>query len=177
MGTHPFEPRDAPPQVVGCPRCLDHGEVMPVPAAAGYGLNLPAAAPRVRFGRRPLGALWFGGLAAMVAGYMIAAAAGTTRVSLPAALITFGVTGGLSAYFTRDVVRVLRLRRRIRAGQPAALELWMRGWFCRRCGMVYFQPGYEPRSLGLHQALSLSEFRVEVYRAGGYEDVLIRKKS
>ncbi|MEU2154581.1 hypothetical protein ABZ532_06095 [Streptomyces sp. NPDC019396] len=54
--------------------------------------------------------------------------------------------------------------RRIAAGQPAAEAVWSDAWYCARCGTVHFQDGPGlPRG-----TLSLREFRVLVWDAGGY---------
>ncbi|MFG2822419.1 hypothetical protein ACGFX4_23675 [Kitasatospora sp. NPDC048365] len=67
------------------------------------------------------------------------------------------------AVFVRIAVR--RPDRRQPPFDPAAAErLWSRGWYCRRCGCVHFraEPGREAR------ALTLQEFRAEVWAAGGW---------
>lgn len=43
--------------------------------------------------------------------------------------------------------------------------------------MVYFQPGYEPGRLGLGRFLLPAQFEYEVYRAGGYEDLVKAPKA
>ncbi|MFD5424260.1 hypothetical protein [Streptomyces sp. NPDC127084] len=54
--------------------------------------------------------------------------------------------------------------RKIAAGQPAAEAVWSDAWYCARCGTVHFPDGPGlPRG-----ALSLREFRVLVWEAGGY---------
>ncbi|MEV6103193.1 hypothetical protein AB0M28_00565 [Streptomyces sp. NPDC051940] len=61
------------------------------------------------------------------------------------------------------IALAVHLRSRFRrdtAGRPAAEALWERGWYCKRCGTVHFQG--DPR------ARSVSEFRREVWTAGGY---------
>ncbi|WP_409491403.1 hypothetical protein [Amycolatopsis sp. cmx-11-12] len=59
------------------------------------------------------------------------------------------------------VLFVLRLRRnaRIRRGIPDALAYWRQGWFCHRCGGVFFPRG---------DLMSAATFRGQVWRAGGY---------
>jgi ribosomal protein L37AE/L43A len=100
-GIGALEPRDAPPELTGCPYCQRADEVRRVPMAVEAGAGLAPAAPPVRFGKLPL----------------------------------------------ND------------------------GWYCGRCGLVYFQPGYEPKGVALRQALSPAQFQHEVYRAGGYQDL------
>ncbi|WP_327251339.1 hypothetical protein [Streptomyces sp. NBC_01244] len=50
-------------------------------------------------------------------------------------------------------------RRRMEAGLTAAERLWIRGWCCGRCARVHFE--------GESAALTLQEFRVRVWTAGG----------
>ncbi|BAJ33069.1 MULTISPECIES: hypothetical protein [Kitasatospora] len=74
------------------------------------------------------------------------------------------------------VALFVAVRRRARAGRRQAARqadrraeaerLWSRGWYCRRCGTVHFraEPGCPAR------ALTLGDFRREVWAAGGYGD-------
>ncbi|MCX5197141.1 hypothetical protein OOK31_25135 [Streptomyces sp. NBC_00249] len=50
-------------------------------------------------------------------------------------------------------------RRRSRPGRAAADRAWSAGWYCARCGTAHFTLG---------PAMSLHEFRVRVWSAGGY---------
>ncbi|WP_410670016.1 hypothetical protein [Amycolatopsis sp. cmx-4-68] len=59
--------------------------------------------------------------------------------------------------------RRLRERRRQRRGVPAAQQLWEQGWFCHRCGGVYFADARAER------LLTPAHFRQLVARAGGYD--------
>ncbi|MGW6708108.1 hypothetical protein ACWGDE_24890 [Streptomyces sp. NPDC054956] len=60
-----------------------------------------------------------------------------------------------------------RVRRAFRArtepGLAAAERLWLQGWYCARCAKVHFE--------GESEALTLQEFRVRVWTAGGYGDL------
>lgn len=53
-------------------------------------------------------------------------------------------------------------RARTEPGLAAAERLWLQGWYCARCAAVHFDGG---------RALSLQEFRVQVWTAGGYGDL------
>ncbi|MET9467589.1 hypothetical protein ABZY44_22825 [Streptomyces sp. NPDC006544] len=65
------------------------------------------------------------------------------------------------------LVRVFRERKAHRArtepGLAAAERLWIQGWYCGRCARVHFE--------GERTALTLQEFRVRVWTAGGYGDL------
>ncbi|WP_354644423.1 hypothetical protein [Kitasatospora camelliae] len=56
------------------------------------------------------------------------------------------------------------LYRRLLAGRPAAEAVWSRGRYCARCATVHLGR----RAGGDGRALSLGEFRVLVWQAGGY---------
>jgi hypothetical protein len=89
-----------------------------------------------------------GGTAAKVLGYAV--------LSLPA----FGVylaVGVLAWLHTRRV----RAHRKQRKGVPAAQQVWEQGWFCHRCGGVYFADS--------GRLLTPAHFRHLVARAGGYD--------
>ncbi|MBR7832136.1 hypothetical protein KDL01_02630 [Actinospica durhamensis] len=161
-----LEPEDAPPQVVGCPKCRRADVVAPVPAAVRRGAPIDPAQPSVR------------GVRGLVVCWAVTVLMGADDVSwpltahLPAlAVVSLFALGSSSS--TRDLVR---RRRRVRSGRAAAVAVWNEGWFCARCGVVYFQPGYEPRNLALHEAVRPERFRREVYLAGGYEDMDVEGK-
>ncbi|MEU7601823.1 hypothetical protein AB0B78_09230 [Streptomyces sp. NPDC040724] len=62
-----------------------------------------------------------------------------------------------------SAVRTQRaFRARTAAGRDAAEEVWSRGWCCARCAVVHFGTG---------PAMTLQEFRREVWGAGGYGDL------
>ncbi|MFJ1755132.1 hypothetical protein [Kitasatospora sp. NPDC088134] len=61
-------------------------------------------------------------------------------------------------------------RRRLLAGRPEAERLWAQGWYCERCGSVHFRP---PAG-GTARAMTLQEFRAEVWGAGGYGHLVER---
>ena len=58
-------------------------------------------------------------------------------------------------------VRRVRAYRRQRRGVPAAQQVWEQGWFCHRCGGVYFADS--------GRLLTPAHFRHLVARAGGYD--------
>lgn len=58
-------------------------------------------------------------------------------------------------------VRKLRAHRKQRRGVPAAQQVWEQGWFCHRCGGVYFADA--------GRLLTPAHFRQLVARAGGYD--------
>ena len=57
----------------------------------------------------------------------------------------------------------------VRKGKVAAEAVSRRGWYCERCGSVYFQPGQAPTGAEPEHAYTTSEFRHIVFAAGGYE--------
>ena len=57
----------------------------------------------------------------------------------------------------------------VRRGRVAAEAVSRRGWYCERCGSVYFQPGQVPIGAKPEHAYTTSEFRRIVFAAGGYE--------
>jgi hypothetical protein len=87
-----------------------------------------------------------------------AAALGFAVLALPSACVY--VAAGVLVWL---YVRRLRERRRQRRGVPAARQLWEQGWFCHRCGGVYFADARAGR------LLTPEHFRQLVARAGGYD--------
>ncbi|WIX99885.1 hypothetical protein QRX60_38410 [Amycolatopsis mongoliensis] len=87
-----------------------------------------------------------------------ARALGIAVISLPAVAI-YVATGVLIWLYVRRV----RAHRRQRRGVPAATQLWEQGWFCHRCGGVYFADARAER------LLTPAHFRQLVARAGGYD--------
>jgi len=81
---------------------------------------------------------------------------GFALISLPS-LCVFVAAGVLVWLYVRRV----RAHRRERRGVPAARQVWEQGWFCHRCGGVYFTDG--------GRLLTPAHFRQLVARAGGYE--------
>ncbi|MFG3000428.1 hypothetical protein [Streptomyces sp. NPDC048340] len=67
--------------------------------------------------------------------------------------------------FAAEAGSTARWRRRTLPGRAAADAVWSNAWYCARCGTVHFsgEPG-----------LTLQEFRMRVWTAGGYGD-LVRK--
>ncbi|MEU4524503.1 hypothetical protein AB0F52_37990 [Amycolatopsis sp. NPDC024027] len=89
-------------------------------------------------------------------GGTVAKALGYAVLSLPA----FGVylaVGVLIWLYSRRV----RAHRKQRKGVPAAQQVWEQGWFCHRCGGVYFAEAA--------RLLTPAHFRHLVARAGGYD--------
>ncbi len=81
---------------------------------------------------------------------------GVVLISLPS-LCVFAGAGVLVWLYVRRV----RVHRRQRRGVPAARQVWEQGWFCHRCGGVYFTDA--------GRLLTPAHFRQLVARAGGYE--------
>lgn len=84
----------------------------------------------------------------------------SSTVSVLAGTGTVGFCVALGRSFRRNA--------RVRAGRPAAEAVWHRGWYCERCGVVYFQPGEQPSGTAEGQTLSPEQFRRLVWSAGGY---------
>jgi hypothetical protein len=84
-------------------------------------------------------------------------ALGFAVLSLPSACVY--VAAGVLVWL---YVRRVREHRRQRRGVPAARQLWEQGWFCHRCGGVYFADARSER------LLTPEHFRQLVARAGGY---------
>lgn len=172
-----FEPQDAIPQAVGCPYCRQNDAVWRMPLAAERGWVVPAPSPQVPFGLRPLWGMLCSAVAVAIGFGVIADSASGVGVAVPQAVIALTVSGGLATVNYLGIIGIRKRRKRILRGRPAALAVWSEGWFCRRCRLVYFQPGYEPEGVRPHQALSYAEFLEAVYRAGGYQDLLGKKKA
>ncbi|MCR6482234.1 hypothetical protein M8542_05375 [Amycolatopsis sp. OK19-0408] len=83
-------------------------------------------------------------------------ALGIALISLPS-LCVYVAAGVLVWLYVRRV----RAHRRQRRGVPAAQQVWEQGWFCHRCGGVYFTDA--------GRLLTPAHFRQLVARAGGYE--------
>jgi hypothetical protein len=76
-----------------------------------------------------------------------------------------------AAAWTLGVVGVVKRQRRLVRGLAAAEEVWRHGWYCRRCDVVYFQPGYAPPGVDPRTPLDTGDFRRIVFAAGGYADL------
>jgi ribosomal protein S27AE len=173
MDISELEPQDAAPRPTGCPHCGDFNAVQRVPMAAEAGRShVPTAAPPVPLGRRPLMAVLCAAVAALAGDGVLASWHGPSPVPVLNLYVVLGGAGVLAVVNTLGVIGVFKRRKRIRRGLPAALAVWNEGWYCARCGLTYFQPGYEPRGIALHQTFSPAQFQREVYRAGGYEDLV-----
>ncbi|SEF22112.1 hypothetical protein SAMN05421837_1011243 [Amycolatopsis pretoriensis] len=83
-------------------------------------------------------------------------ALGIAVISLPALCVYIAAGVVIWLY-----VRRVRAHRRQRRGVPAARQVWEQGWFCHRCGGVYFADA--------GRLLTPAHFRQLVARAGGYE--------
>ena len=60
----------------------------------------------------------------------------------------------------------------VRRGREKAEEVSRLGWYCGRCGSIYFQPHQAPEGAQHSKPYSLAEFRRFVFRAGGYEHLV-----
>jgi len=85
-----------------------------------------------------------------------AKALGVALFSLPSVCVY--VAAGVLVWL---YARRLREHRRQRRGVPAAQQVWEQGWFCHRCGGVYFADA--------GRLLTPAHFRQLVARAGGYD--------
>ncbi|ADJ46645.1 hypothetical protein AMES_4821 [Amycolatopsis mediterranei S699] len=85
-----------------------------------------------------------------------AKALGVALFSLPSVCVY--VAAGVLVWL---YVRRVRAHRRQRRGVPAARQVWEQGWFCHRCGGVYFAEA--------GRLLTPAHFRQLVARAGGYD--------
>ncbi|WP_410597569.1 hypothetical protein [Amycolatopsis sp. lyj-23] len=85
-----------------------------------------------------------------------AKALGIALFSLPSACV-YAAAGVLVWLYARRV----RAHRRQQRGVPAAQQVWEQGWFCHRCGGVYFADA--------GRLLTPAHFRQLVARAGGYD--------
>ncbi|WP_410566598.1 hypothetical protein [Amycolatopsis sp. cmx-4-61] len=85
-----------------------------------------------------------------------AEALGIALFALPSACV-YAAAGVLAWLYARRV----RAHRRQQRGVPAAQQVWEQGWFCHRCGGVYFADG--------GRLLTPAHFRHLVARAGGYD--------
>jgi hypothetical protein len=83
--------------------------------------------------------------------------------------VALAVTAVAAAFLVIAVVSAMR-RMPIRAGRPAAEEVWRRGWYCGRCATVYFLAGEAPLGIEPETAMSTAEFQHAVWAAGGYSD-------
>lgn len=79
--------------------------------------------------------------------------------------------GALVAMWSLGAVGVVRRQRRLAHGLRDAEKVWRHGWYCRRCDVVYFQPGYAPPGVDPRVPLTTDEFRQVVFAAGGYADL------
>lgn len=58
----------------------------------------------------------------------------------------------------------------VKTGKDAAEAVSRLGWYCGRCGSVYFQPNTAPAGALDAHAYTTAEFRKIVFKAGGYEN-------
>jgi len=82
------------------------------------------------------------------------------------------VLGLLGAVFLLLAVTVWFRLRPVRRGRSAAEAVSRLGWYCGRCGTVYFQRGAAPAGAEDAKAYSLEQFRRFVFQAGGYEHLV-----
>jgi hypothetical protein len=73
----------------------------------------------------------------------------------------------ITALLVWFLIRAMRTRSRIRRGMPAALAVWNSGWFCHRCGGVFFPAG-TPHDVPTARLLSSREFQGIVHHAGRF---------
>lgn len=90
--------------------------------------------------------------------------------SFPFGLVPAFVGAAAVSMLLAAAVR-LRLRP-VRRGWAAAEQVSRLGWYCSRCGTVYFQPHQAPEGAEDSRSYSLAEFRRFVFRAGGYEHLV-----
>ena len=94
---------------------------------------------------------------------------GSQHVLPPALTMIGGAVAAVSLLLAAGV----RIRRRpVRRGRTKAEAVSRLGWYCGRCGTVYFQPGPVPEGAQDSTSYSLVEFRRFVFRAGGYEHLV-----
>jgi hypothetical protein len=159
------EIQDAVPQLRPCPSCgrLDLVSRAPV-AYEDARLPVCPAPPVGRTGNR---VIW-----TAVAG-AVAVVDGSSRqnVALDMGVAVFVGAVAVMVVNVLGLVGIGRRRGRIRRGLPAASDVWVQGWYCRRCDGVYFQPGYEPSGTAALRLLSVAEFQDVVFGAGGYGDL------
>jgi hypothetical protein len=124
---------------------------------------------------RPLVALGvFTGVFAAVAFYVHQSAirfvGGGSQSSLPP--VVGVLLGAMSVASLLLAVGVQVRRGPVRRGREKAEETSRLGWYCGRCGTVYFQPGAAPEGARDSTSYSLAEFRRFVFRTGGYENLV-----
>jgi hypothetical protein len=97
---------------------------------------------------------------------------GAVHVGLPFPLdIPLFFTGFSAALLLLASTVHLRLGP-VRRGREKAEEISRLGWYCGRCGTVYFQQHQAPEGAQHSKPYSLAEFRRFVFRAGGYEHLV-----
>ena len=186
--------QDAVPQLVPCLMCGQIDSVVRVPVAhdeacAEYRLRaydrydppIPAGGPKLmhELAVVPRRQRWTG----RVFGVGVAAAfgvvlgdnlvkTGTADLGVSAFLAAFFVgCSALASVWSLGAVGIVRRQKRLARGLAAAEEVWRHGWYCRRCDVVYFQPGYAPSGIDPRVPLTTDEFRRTVFAAGGYADL------
>lgn len=97
------------------------------------------------------------GMVAIWAGNAIGG--GATGPALAAGIICFAYALAMYGWAAARRARLTRVER----GVPAALALWRNAWYCERCDGVFFPGG---------ELMSASDFRGQVWSAGGYGDLL-----
>lgn len=107
-----------------------------------------------------------GSVPSYVSGPTTAAAQSPLPVAVPVAL------GVLCVVLVLLAVVVRHRSGPVRRGRTKAEEASRLGWYCGRCGTVYFQPGTAPEGAQDSKSYSLEEFRRFVFRAGGYEHLV-----
>jgi hypothetical protein len=179
VASEALEIQDAVPHFVPCPLCGQVDGVRRVPVAHDEACaefpprlvdELAVVPRREKRSGRVLGAG-----AASVAGVLFGAGLVGVGTGDPGESVFMAVCflacGALASICSVGVIGVSRRQARLARGLAAAEEVWRQGWYCRRCDIVYFQPGYAPAGINTRVPLATGEFRRIVFAAGGYEDL------
>ena len=179
MASEALEIQDAVPRLVPCVSCGQMDGVVRVPVAHEEALvenrlravdELAVVPRRQRWVGRVSGAVVASALGLDLG--VRAFTVGTAHVGVPVFLAIFAVASGvLATTWSLGAVGAVRRQRRLARGIGAAEEVWRHGWYCRRCDLVYFQPGYAPAGVDPREPLTTQEFRRIVFGAGGYADL------
>ena len=158
-------PAAAPSAGQCCPRHKTAEDIRQVAVVyadvfAGDAANLLSPRPVLR----AAGALaWTGtgfGVAGMVAIWIgNAIGGGAAAPALVSGTVCFAYALAMYGWAAARRARLTRVQR----GIPSALALWRNAWYCERCDGVFFPDG---------DLMSVSEFRDQIWSAGGYADLL-----
>lgn len=194
MTSEALEIQDAVPQLVPCLLCGRMDGVVRVPVAhdeacAEYRLRgydrydppVPGGGPRLmdelavvprrqRWTGRVFGAGFASVFGVILGGDLVATGTGDPGDSLFLAAVLLAC-GALASVWSLGAVGIVRRQKRLARGLAAAEDVWRHGWYCRRCDVVYFQPGYAPTGIDPRVPLTTDQFRRTVFAAGGYADL------